>query len=644
MESSMLFDSPRIARAMSRALNRDLTRVVQQCPSNQSGQPPQKYARNQIVDFLRKSEYDLGPNSLPSHEARVKAAIDKFKSVSEHVIATNLELEMLNLDSFRGKRLDDWTESDFFARDLSRMKCFIQQVLGKLDVDTYFRGCKSSSGVTLGLKFSATDLEDKWRYPLTGTAEAVSLFELYLEWDPTFRDALVWFNRNSKHPRYKVVSDSRTSGVSKTSSIARLIAVEPTLNMFFQQGLMAAMSDCLKPWVDIETAQELHHYYAMFGSLTGLVSTYDMTSASDTVARMLVFKCTPSSWFAELDRVACKSTYHRHENGVIERFTLPMFSTMGNATTFPIETLFFYAMLITMNSSYTSSYACFPEENWETKRISVYGDDCIVPHHLNQHFEWLAGKCGFIVNMEKSHYDSEDSFRESCGVDYLSGHNIRSFFLSEPHNQTLSSHEAWLYVVVNNVFKKLIYNFGRLNYIYMCPCFLRVVRLVFRKYKIEVKYVPSYFPEDSGIRWFNDPRITPALAGCDMSPVYVDEHGTARFFSLRFEYTKDRNPFKFLRYSVHIKGLDDHHWWSSEVYPKYGRYTPGNLRAMALALAKASAESSPRLSVTKRKKLVIKTGTMRTSTSVTQDTFAQRTTKKVGAYQKVSSIGWMTSV
>jgi hypothetical protein len=635
-----LFDVSRIAHALSRALSLDLNRVAKQCPGNLP-QALSLYIQNQKVDFLRKSEFDTGPGSLPTHEDRVAAAVDQFLQVSEHVVQTNLELSLLN-NGWRQKRVADWTESDLLARDLSRMKFFCGQVLGDLNMESYFRACKSSSGVTLGLRFEGTDLEDKWRFPLTGTAETVNLFQLYLEWDVEFHAALLWFNKNSKAPMYKFVSESRTSGVQKTSKIARLIAVEPTLNMFFQQGLMTLMTERLRPFVDLETAQFLHHRLAWLGSLTRDISTYDMTSASDTVARVLVRETFSHSWYAELDRVAMKhTTAIRFDEKLY--LSLPMFSTMGNATTFPVETLLFYSMLVTINSQYSSEYSCVPVEEWNTDRISTFGDDCILPAKLNSRFEWLVSKCGFLINVEKSHFCSEDSFRESCGVDYLSGHNIRSFYLSEPHNSNPTSVEAWTYNVVNGVFQKLIYNFGRFHYIYMCPSFLKVVRVVLKTYSNGIKYVPSYFPEDSGIRDFGDSRIRHTLYDCDVSPVYIDKHGTASFYSLRFEYAQERNPFKFLRYAVSLKTLSPNPWWSATSVPKYGVYTPAMLRTMALAIVRGSSQTSPRLSYYKRKKLVVKVGRMKNVTALNVDSFARRTTKRVGAYRTVGSLGWMSS-
>jgi hypothetical protein len=64
--------------------------------------------------------------------------------------------------------------------------------------------------------------------------------------------------------------------------------------------------------------------------------------------------------------------------------------------------------------------------NEDDVRLSVYGDDIIVPTGAAQTvIEWLEA-LGFIVNHEKSFFDPNHRYRESCGEEYFEGINVSS--------------------------------------------------------------------------------------------------------------------------------------------------------------------------------------------------------------------------
>jgi hypothetical protein len=82
------------------------------------------------------------------------------------------------------------------------------------------------------------------------------------------------------------------------------------------------------------------------------------------------------------------------------------YSTMGNGFTFELETLLFLALALHV-------CGCL---GLETKNVSVFGDDVIIPKKAYPLFKELSTLIGFTVNSKKSHAD--DRFRESCGVHY----------------------------------------------------------------------------------------------------------------------------------------------------------------------------------------------------------------------------------
>lgn len=199
--------------------------------------------------------------------------------------------------------------------------------------------------------------------------------------------------------------------VFKNALTYRLIGVEALLNLCYQLGYGTEMAKRLAAFgVDIRD-QTRNQRLALRGSLTGALATLDLSSASDTVSREIVYELLPLDWAHVLAR------------GRSAKIELPTgdicfqekFSAMGNGYTFPLETLIFWAL---------ASSVCGKQAE-----VCVYGDDIIVP---SQHFadvsEVLA-YAGFNVNWKKSFHDGP--FRESCGCDYFEGIDVRPFYQKE---------------------------------------------------------------------------------------------------------------------------------------------------------------------------------------------------------------------
>jgi hypothetical protein len=90
---------------------------------------------------------------------------------------------------------------------------------------------------------------------------------------------------------------------------------------------------------------------------------------------------------------------------------------MGNGFTFPLETLIFFSL----------AQACCESEDYE--KVSVYGDDIIVPVYAVPLLTKVLTSCGFLVNASKSF--SSGPFRESCGKDYLLGTDVRPCYIKD---------------------------------------------------------------------------------------------------------------------------------------------------------------------------------------------------------------------
>lgn len=207
-----------------------------------------------------------------------------------------------------------------------------------------------------------------------------------------------------------VIHDGRLTFVPKNAKTFRGIVVEPSLNSFVQLGIGDYMSARLKRFGIDLTDQTRNQRLAREGSLTNALATLDLSSASDTVARLLVQDLLPYEWYDFLTKVSTSVVTYDEK-----RITLEKISSMGNGITFPLESLIFFAL----------ASACCSDE--EQEFVSVYGDDIIIPSSRYGLLCKVLNAVGFIPNHAKSF--SDGPFRESCGKDYLLGIDIRPVYI-----------------------------------------------------------------------------------------------------------------------------------------------------------------------------------------------------------------------
>lgn len=217
---------------------------------------------------------------------------------------------------------------------------------------------------------------------------------------------------DSAHAPVDIVS-GRLAFVPKNAKTDRGIVVEPMLNSMYQLGLGDHMSRRLKRFgVDL-TDQTKNQRLAQEGSLTGELATLDLSSASDTVARLLVQDLLPFDWYQIISQ--CSTSVVTCEG---EDITLEKISSMGNGITFPLESLIFYSI----------AWSCCSNAADQAK-VNVFGDDIIIPTNAYDLLCKVLNAIGFIPNQEKSF--SKGFFRESCGKDYLMGIDIRPVYLKD---------------------------------------------------------------------------------------------------------------------------------------------------------------------------------------------------------------------
>jgi len=224
----------------------------------------------------------------------------------------------------------------------------------------------------------------------------------------------------------KIVPGSRLSFASKTAEISRTICTEPVLNMLFQKGIAAALEARLIEvfGIDLTAQPDCNREFARLGSLTGKFGTIDLSSASDTISRGLCDEVLPRRVVGLLNLARCSHTIL--PNG--QSLELHMISSMGNAFTFPLQTLIFAALVngcyraYGINPVHTRGNSAHSMGNY-----AVFGDDIICHERVYSLLVRMLSAFGFTVNVHKSF--NEGPFRESCGRDFHNGHDVRGVYL-----------------------------------------------------------------------------------------------------------------------------------------------------------------------------------------------------------------------
>lgn len=209
---------------------------------------------------------------------------------------------------------------------------------------------------------------------------------------------------------------NRITTVPKDGTKDRPIAIEPAGNIYLQLGIEGVIRDRLKQaGIDLDSQVRNRRLCLQF-SKENCGATIDLTNASDTISLAFCKAMLPSEWFDLLSSV--RSSFGELPDGTALRYA--KMSSMGNATTFVLESLLFYALSLAISEKY----------GHPADRISVYGDDLLIEDYLLIHHNMFLELSGFIPNISKSF--GKGLVRESCGVDAFEGEDIRPVFLKKP--------------------------------------------------------------------------------------------------------------------------------------------------------------------------------------------------------------------
>lgn len=348
---------------------------------------PYRYGRDDYKNF--QNDYFLTEIFRKFHD------VDKPKSSSLLTKAVEVFIDNERHCDNVNRRLWDISGANSTgeaAIHAARLK--LLRLLGS-DIDYNFvELCGFSSGASFDMKLrDGTTAGHKFGHAApTVTVGCLKYAEAYLSLSPHWRGNV---------SEYQIVKGNRITTVPKNNEIDRPIAIEPTLNMFFQKGVGRFLRNKLKiVGIDLND-QSINRRLAREGSIKGNLATIDLQSASDTVSLAICELLLPPAWYNLL--LDLRSPFGILPNG--DEIEYSKMSSMGNGFTFELESLIFWAL-----SSTCSSF------------VSVYGDDIVVPVADSDAVIEVLQYAGFIINHDKTF--KLGHFRESCGGHYFNGNEV----------------------------------------------------------------------------------------------------------------------------------------------------------------------------------------------------------------------------
>jgi len=213
--------------------------------------------------------------------------------------------------------------------------------------------------------------------------------------------------------------------VPKTLKAPRIIGIEPTAMQYAQQSLLPIILDALGRDDSLRSIigfddQTPNQRLAMEGSHNKGIATLDLSEASDRVSNQLI-RIMLQQWpHLHMAVDACRS-----RKAVVPghgEVRLAKFASMGSALCFPMEAMVFTTLLFLGIERGLNRPLALRDVKILKEKVRVYGDDIIVPVDFVRSCVTTLEAFGLKVNRAKSFWNG--NFRESCGKEYFSGHDV----------------------------------------------------------------------------------------------------------------------------------------------------------------------------------------------------------------------------
>lgn len=299
----------------------------------------------------------------------------------------------------------------------------VEKVLTGLTLDEILMRSGFGPGSTAGRSRRLSSYHEKWEPRVEVSQHYVT--EAVIPYLSVFKRRIA---RDLAIPsRFIICPGNTVTTVAKNWKTRRVIAREPSWNMFFQKGLGGAIRTRLqKVGLLHHDAQDKQRQRARQSSVDGSLATIDLKNASNTIscglvdllvegpARRVIYDLrSPGLWTGAETR---RGRENPRKWGSVP---YEMISSMGNGFTFELETLLFWSI--------TAGVCSRKGHHWST--TTVFGDDIICPVDCVEDVFEVLEDVGLTVNRQKSFW--EGPFRESCGGHYWNGKDVTPFYLRD---------------------------------------------------------------------------------------------------------------------------------------------------------------------------------------------------------------------
>jgi hypothetical protein len=263
---------------------------------------------------------------------------------------------------------------------------------------------------------SSTTPKERWT-KWYDTIESVFPYSDYMALAQSQGHMAEWGDVTDEHIEAELIA------VPKDSRGPRLICVHPAESIWIQQGVRRELERVIGlarssygPWpkghVHFDD-QSVNGRIALLSSRSRRYATIDMKEASDRISEPLVQALFGRryKWFG-----CCRAQkFVIKQPGSLcgQTGDIACYAPMGNATTFPVQSLVFWAICVSSLQR---------QRFHQPGAVFVFGDDIIIPTSCVEGVINDLETFGLLVNRSKSFW--RGAFRESCGVDAYKGVNV----------------------------------------------------------------------------------------------------------------------------------------------------------------------------------------------------------------------------
>jgi len=364
-----------------------------------------------------------------------------------------------------------------------RAREICHKILGEFSWDVWLDSCSYGKRAAYKLPRSEAYLDRRVETP-SGSVLQSAVFKSCLARDVHLLRAVRKGSRS-----IKIYDQLNATAVPKSFKSARIIAPGTVLGGFLSRGLGDYVRERLEKetHIDLAKQQDRHRRWAKVASVTGHLATLDMSKASDSFVQRHIELLVPKSWIHALECVRVPTIMVGNT-----RTKLTSWMLMGEGHTFPLQTLLFFSLAEATRTLLNCR-----------GKVSVYGDDIIVPTRMSSQLIAIMSELGFTINSEKSFYDAPDPdrpshsfFRESCGGDYKGGVDVRPYMpecdLQSDGMVPPNEYLAWCHKMIN----------GLLDRWEPCeiPITLNYLLRTITSRKRKICFVPAWEVDHAGIK------------------------------------------------------------------------------------------------------------------------------------------------